>query len=224
MRRQYHNMMNQLIDRHLVLLNVLFATSIVIANVLAGKVVMIGSFVIPAAVVMYAFSFLFTDIIHENYGKEEAKRTVQYGFIAQIFASIMIYFGMLLPVAPFATDTQAAYEILLGQNYRFVLASLAAYLVSQHLDVYIFSELKKRTADRYKWLRNNASTFASQLIDTTIFITIAFAGTVPNIWIMILSQFVIKMGLALLDTPVFYFFTQITNKPKKLNSENPLDV
>ena len=138
-------MMNQLIDRHLVLLNVLFSTSIVIANVLAGKVVMIGSFVIPAAVVMYAFSFLFTDIIHENYGKEEAKRTVQYGFIAQIFASIMIYFGMLLPVAPFAADTQAAYEILLGQNYRFVLASLAAYLVSQHLDVYIFSELKKRT-------------------------------------------------------------------------------
>ncbi|MGB7999515.1 MAG: queuosine precursor transporter [Anaerobacillus sp.] len=217
-------MTNQYIDRQLVLFNVLFATSIVIANVLAGKVVMIGSFVIPAAVVMYAFSFLFTDIIHENYGKEEAKRTVQYGFIAQIFASIMIYLGMLLPVAPFAADTQAAYEILLGQNYRFVLASLAAYLVSQHLDVYIFSELKKRTSDRYKWLRNNASTFASQLIDTTIFITIAFAGTVPNIWIMILSQFVIKLGLALLDTPVFYFFTRITGKQNQLNKKNPLDV
>lgn len=217
-------MTNQYIDRQLVLFNVLFATSIVIANVLAGKVVMIGSFVIPAAVVMYAFSFLFTDIIHENYGKEEAKRTVQYGFIAQIFASIMIYLGMLLPVAPFATDTQAAYEILLGQNYRFVLASLAAYLVSQHVDVYIFSAIKKRTADRHKWLRNNVSTLTSQLLDTTIFITIAFIGTVPNIWIMILSQFVIKMALALLDTPVFYFLTKINGTKKPIHNENPLDA
>ncbi|MGG1687976.1 queuosine precursor transporter [Pseudalkalibacillus sp. NRS-1564] len=217
-------MTNQYIDRQLVLFNVLFATSIVIANVLAGKVVMIGSFVIPAAVVMYAFSFLFTDIIHENYGKEEAKRTVQYGFIAQIFASIMIYLGMLLPVAPFATDTQAAYEILLGQNYRFVLASLAAYLVSQHVDVYIFSAIKKRTADRHKWLRNNVSTLTSQLLDTTIFITIAFIGTVPNIWIMILSQFVIKMALALLDTPVFYFLTKINGAKKPIHNENPLDA
>ncbi|WLR58617.1 queuosine precursor transporter [Guptibacillus hwajinpoensis] len=217
-------MTNQYIDRQLVLFNVLFATSIVIANVLAGKVVMIGSFVIPAAVVMYAFSFLFTDIIHENYGKEEAKRTVQYGFIAQIFASIMIYLGMLLPVAPFATDTQEAYEILLGQNYRFVLASLAAYLVSQHVDVYIFSAIKKRTADRHKWLRNNVSTLTSQLLDTTIFITIAFIGTVPNIWIMILSQFVIKMALALLDTPVFYFLTKINGTKKPIHNENPLDA
>ncbi|MYL65635.1 queuosine precursor transporter [Bacillus hwajinpoensis] len=217
-------MKNQFIDRNLVLFNVLFATSIVIANVLAGKVVMIGSFVIPAAVVMYAFSFLFTDIIHEKYGKEEAKRTVQYGFIAQVFASIMIYLGMLLPVAPFAADTQAAYEILLGQNYRFVLASLAAYLVSQHVDVYVFSLLKKRTSDRHKWLRNNVSTFTSQLLDTTIFITIAFAGTVPNLWVMVLSQFVIKMALALLDTPVFYLLTRLTDTKQQVNNQNPLDA
>ncbi|WP_377891183.1 queuosine precursor transporter [Alkalihalobacillus sp. R86527] len=213
------------IDRSLVLFNVLFATSIVIANVLAGKVVMVGSFVIPAAVVMYAFSFLFTDIIHERFGKEEAKRTIRYGFAAQIFASIMIFIGMLLPVAPFASDTQAAYEILLGQNYRFVLASLAAYLVSQHVDVYIFSEIKKRTANRHRWIRNNASTAASQLIDTTIFITIAFIGTVPNIWVMILSQFAIKMTLALLDTPIFYALTKIdSRKEERFHMKKPLDV
>lgn len=220
-------MNSELIDRSLILFNVLFATSIVIANVLAGKVVMIGNFVIPAAVVMYAFSFLFTDIIHERYGKEEATRTIRYGFAAQIFASIMIFLGMLLPVAPFAYDTQAAYEILLGQNYRFVLASLVAYLVSQHVDVYIFSKIKQRTAERHKWLRNNASTFASQLIDTTIFITIAFIGTVPNIWVMILSQFVIKMALALLDTPLFYLLTRLTNqdqKQKPLNIDKPLET
>ncbi|MCA0989030.1 queuosine precursor transporter [Guptibacillus algicola] len=218
-------MKSQQIDRSLVLFNVLFATSIVVANVLAGKVVMIGSFVIPAAVVMYAFSFLFTDIIHERFGQEEAKRTIRYGFAAQIFASIMIFIGMLLPVAPFAADTQAAYEILLGQNYRFVLASLAAYLVSQHVDVYIFSALKKRTANRHRWIRNNASTAASQLIDTTIFITIAFIGTVPNIWVMILSQFAIKMALALLDTPIFYALTKIdSSREERFHTKKPLDV
>ncbi|TLS38278.1 queuosine precursor transporter [Pseudalkalibacillus caeni] len=210
-------MNNQAINRDLIWFNVLFAVSIVVANIMAGKIIMIGSFVLPAAVVMYAFSFLFTDVIHERYGKKEAQRTILFGFGAQVFASAMIFIGMLLPVAPFAADTQTAYETLLGQNYRFVLASLAAYLVSQNVDIYVFSFFKKLTNEKHKWLRNNLSTFTSQFLDTAIFITIAFIGTVPNIWVMILSQYVVKLGLALIDTPLFYLFTK-----NKKNSEVPV--
>ncbi|MCP8615796.1 queuosine precursor transporter [Salirhabdus salicampi] len=200
-------MHNSLADRNLVLFNVLFATSIVIANVIAGKIIMVGNFILPAAVVMYAFSFLFTDVIHERYGKEEARRTILMGFGAQIFASIMIFLGMVLPVAPFAADTQTAYETLLGQNYRFVLASLIAYFISQHVDVYVFSYLKKKTMDKHKWLRNNGSTFVSQFVDTLIFITIAFYGT-PELIVMVFSQYIVKLAIALCDTPLFYLLSK----------------
>ncbi|MGP4070987.1 queuosine precursor transporter [Piscibacillus sp. B03] len=196
-------------DQKLILLNVIFASALVVANVIAGKIVMLSeNFMIPAAVVVYAVTFLITDIVHENYGREQAKQTIIFGFIAQIFASIMIFLGQLLPVAPFAQESQQAYETLLGQNARFVIASLAAYLTSQYLDVYIFSKLKKITSTKYKWLRNNLSTASSQLIDTTVFITIAFIGSVPNLWMMILSQYVIKLAIAIVDTPIFYLLTR----------------
>ena len=201
-------MNNQQIPKDLVILNVFFATALVIANVLAGKIVMIGIFEIPAAVITYAFTFLITDVIHERYGKNIAKQTILYGFAAQIFASIMILVGQFLPVAPYAAESQSAYEILLGKNFRFVLASMAAYLVSQYVDVYIFSSIKKVTKSKQKWLRNNLSTASSQLLDTSIFISIAFIGTVPNIWMMILSQFVVKLIIALVDTPIFYLLTR----------------
>lgn len=207
-------------DQKLILLNVIFASALVVANVIAGKIVMLSeNFMIPAAVVVYAVTFLITDIVHENYGREQAKQTIIFGFIAQIFASIMIFLGQLLPVAPFAQESQQAYETLLGQNARFVIASLAAYLTSQYLDVYIFSKLKKITSTKYKWLRNNLSTASSQLIDTTVFITIAFIGSVPNLWMMILSQYVIKLAIAIVDTPIFYL---LTRKSKSETQEQTL--
>ena len=197
----------------LTLLTAFFVTSVVIANVLAGKIVAFGDYIIlPAAVVTYACTFLFTDIINELYGRQAAQRAVYFGFYAQIFATVMIYLAMILPVAPFAQETQEAFEILLMQNARFVIASMAAYFIAQSWDVWFFNYLRKKTNDRHKWLRNNASTMTSQFIDTAIFITIGFYGTVPNIWAMILSQYGVKLILALLDTPFFYFFTRRTSR------------
>lgn len=200
-------------DRKLILLNVMFATSLVTANVLAGKIVSFGEYVVlPAAVVTYAFTFLITDIIGELYGKKKAAQAVMFGFIAQAFASVMILMGKYLPVAPFAQETQQAYETLLGQNWRFVVASLVAYLAAQNLDVWLFHFIREKTGVRHKWLRNNASTMSAQFVDTAIFITIAFWGVVPNLWAMIVSQYVVKVGLALLDTPFFYLFTKVRDR------------
>ena len=195
----------------LTLLTAFFVTSVVTANVLAGKVVAFGDYVIlPAAVVTYAFTFLFTDIINELYGRKAAQRAVFFGFYAQLFAMVMIYVGMLLPALE--QEMQNAYEMLLGQNFRFVVASMTAYFVAQSWDVWLFNKLKNKTNGKHKWLRNNASTMSSQFIDTAIFITIGFWGSVPSLWIMILSQYCVKLVLAALDTPVFYLFTKGTNR------------
>lgn len=184
----------------------ILTTSLVIANVVAGKVVMFKGIILPAAVVSYAFTFLSTDIISEKWGKEKASEAVKFGFVAQIFAGALIILAQHLPVAPFAQETQKAFNIILGQNFRFVIASLTAYLISQHTDVLAFHFLKEKF--NAKWIRNNGSTITSQFIDTAIFITIAFWGNVPNLIIMILSQYIIKLILAVLDTPLFYLLTK----------------
>ena len=194
-------------ESNLLLLNCIFVTTLIVANILASKIITIGAFVLPAAVVAYPLTFLMTDVIGELWDKEQANKTVRIGFICQAVSLILISLAIMLPVAPFA-DNQAEFAGILGQSFRVVAASMVAYFVSQTWDVFIFHKLKDKYSGKCKWLRNNASTMTSQIIDTAIFITIAFIGTVPNIFVMILSQYVVKWVLALLDTPVFYFLTR----------------
>lgn len=188
----------------------LFVASLVVANVVAGKVLDLYGFIVPGAFLLYAITFLMTDLMNELYGKEAAKTLVNVGFFASLFAAVFIYLTQLLPVAPFAAETQEAYEILLGTNMRFVIASMVAYYISQMWDVWFFSYLKDKFDGKHKWLRNNASTMTSQIIDTAIFITIAFIGDVPDLGWMIVSQYFLKLLIAAADTPIFYLLTRKT--------------
>lgn len=202
-------------DKNLILFNGLFLTSLLIANVLSAKIVTIAGAVIPAAVVAYPLTFLMTDLIGEIWGKEQANQAVKIGFICQLTSLAMIGLAMLLPVAPFA-DNQAEFKAIMSQSFRVVAASLVAYYCSQSWDVWIFHKIREKSTAN-KWIRNNVSTMTSQIIDTAIFITIAFIGTVPNIWVMIISQYGIKCIYALLDTIPFYLLTkgsEITNPNK----------
>ena len=113
--------------------------------------------------------------------------------------------GRIIPPASF-WEGQDAYNTTLGSVPRIVLASMLAYLVSQHHDVFAFHLWRRLTKGRFLWLRNNASTMVSQGIDTVLFITIAFVGVVPtNVLLnMILGQYVIKLCIAVADTPICY--------------------
>lgn len=193
-------------NKNLILLNGLFLTSLLIANVLSAKIVTIAGAVIPAAVVAYPLTFLMTDLIGEIWGKEQANQAVRIGFICQLVSLVMIGLAILLPVAPFA-DNQAEFKSIMAQSFRVVGASLVAYYCSQSWDVWVFHKLREKSTG-HKWLRNNLSTMTSQILDTAIFITIAFVGTVPNIWVMIFSQYGIKCVYALLDTIPFYLLTK----------------
>lgn len=193
-------------NNNLLLLNAIFITSLLIANVVSSKVVSFGAFVVPAAIVAYPLTFLMTDVIGEIWGKEEANRTVKTGFICQVIALVLIGLAVLLPVAPFA-DNQAEFKAILLSTFRVTGASMIAYLCSQTWDVFVFHKIKAKSV-KHKWLRNNASTMTSQIIDTAIFITIAFWGTVPSITQMIISQYAVKWIYALCDTPFFYLMTR----------------
>jgi uncharacterized integral membrane protein (TIGR00697 family) len=193
-------------NKNLLILNGIFITSLLIANVVSSKIVTFGGLVIPAAIVAYPLTFLMTDVIGEIWGKEQANETVKLGFICQLISLVLIGLAILLPVAPFA-DNQAEFKGIMAQSFRVVAASLVAYYCSQSWDVWVFHKIREKGTGN-KWLRNNLSTMTSQIIDTAIFITIAFIGTVPNIWVMIGSQYLIKCIYALLDTIPFYYLTR----------------
>lgn len=208
-------------EKNLMLVNAIFLTSLLVANVVSSKIVSFLGLTVPAAIVAYPLTFLMTDVIGEIWGKEEANKTVKLGFICQMISLVLIGGAILLPVAPFA-DNQAQFTAILGSSFRVVFASMVGYLVSQSWDVWIFHKVRDAYIKKHgstkggRWIWNNASTMTSQIIDTAIFITIAFIGTVPNIWTMILSQYLVKFVYALLDTPFFYL---LTRKRSEMNGE-----
>jgi len=189
----------------------IMASLVVIANVIAGKIVVFGPFVVPAAVIVYASTFLITDILSEKWGKQEAKKAVWAGFYANVILVIAIYIAVNWTAAPFAIDFSEKFKSVLGIVPRITLASMIAYLISQHHEIFAFHWWKDRTKGKHLWLRNVASTMVSQAIDTGIFITIAFYG-VMDIVPLLIGQYVIKLIIAILDTPFIYGISWIMDR------------
>lgn len=200
-------------EKKLRFLSALFISCLLISNIIAGKLFIMGRFVLPAAVFVYPVTFVITDTVSEVWGKKEANSLVWLGLIMNLVLTAFLFLGRILPPAPF-WEHQAAYEAILGMVPRIVAASMVAYLISQFHDVQAFLFWRRLTKGRHLWLRNNLSTMVSQLLDSAIFITIAFAGTVEGAVLtnMIVSQYLVKLVLALADTPFCYLAVRWARK------------
>lgn len=188
----------------------IFVGSITIAAVLANKIINIFGLFVPAGILAYSITFITTDVISETWGKERAKNTVLGGFIGLLAVLILVQISLAWPKAPF-WNNDAAFQSILGSTVRIIMASFIAYLISQFHDVWAFHFWKRVTHNRHLWLRNNLSTAVSQFLDSFIFITIAFYGILP-IWPLIFGQWVIKMAIAILDTPFIYLIVWMMRK------------
>ena len=197
-------------ENYLTLLACIYSGSLVLAAILASKIVVVGPLVVPAGVLAYSLTFLITDVISEIWGKELAQKVVIGGFVTLVFVFVITSISILWPPASFWPHQQA-YETILGSSARIMIASLTAYLFSQHHDVWAFHFLRRVTGERFLWLRNNASTIVSQLLDSVIFITIAFYGVMP-LMPLILGQWVVKVGIAVLDTPLVYLLVHLVRR------------
>jgi len=195
---------------YLTLLACIYAGSLVLAAVLASKIIQLGTLVVPAGVLAYCLTFLITDVISEIWGKELAQSVVMGGFITLVLVFVLTTVSILWPAASFWPHQQA-YQTILGSSARIMVASLTAYLLSQYHDVWAFHFWKRMTTERFLWLRNNASTIVSQLLDSVVFITIAFYGSLPVVP-LILGQWVVKVGIALLDTPFVYLLVYVVRR------------
>jgi uncharacterized integral membrane protein (TIGR00697 family) len=205
-------------------LNGTFVGLLILSNILAVKLFSIGNWVVlPVAVVVYVFTYPIIDVISEVYGKKAAHRTVLTGFVTQIFAILFIWIAIQLPAASFY-EHQHSFEIIFTAGFRVTVASLIAYLLSQNLDVLIFDKLKKRYGQKKLWIRKNASTMTSQLVDTSLFLTIAFIGTMPisALLALIVSQYVFKFVVTIFETPLVYGLVALCRKTDRQGIQESL--
>jgi queuosine precursor transporter len=182
------------------------ATLVITAAILANKLIQVGPFVVPGGVLLASATFLITDALSEWWSKEDAQKAVWIGFIGLIILVVSLQFLAAWPSPTFASKQGAEFVKILGLTPRIALASIAAYLISQHHDVWSYHIWKNLTKGRFLWLRNNASTITSQILDSIIFISIAFGGVLP-ILPLIQDMLIIKISIALLDTPFMYIIS-----------------
>lgn len=167
---------------------------------------------VPVGVVAYPFTFLATDLISELYGRKKAQLVVWVGFWMNVFMLFLMSVNHWLPntagVSGGLNLFEGVYEFMIGNT----IASMIAYLVAQTVDVRLFHFWKNFTKGKHLWLRNNASTTVSQLVDSTAILSILYmAGnlgdnvkTVGALMILILNSYLFKFFFALFDTPLFY--------------------
>ncbi len=197
----------------LTLLSGIFSATIVFANIAAGvKITQFLGLIVPAGTIAYCFTFPITDIIDEVYGKRKAVYVVWAGLAAEVIMLALIWMDWVLP--PLEPSMEELYQRVFGLQTRIVAASIVAYLISQHHDVWAFWKWREITKGRWLWVRNNASTIVSQLIDSAVFTFIAFYGViaVADLAIMTISLWLFKVIIAALDTPFVYLGVWLLKK------------
>ena len=178
----------------------------IIANIQVTKTVELFGFEATLGNIVYATSFLVTDILSENYGKEQARKAVGIGFFSLIIMTVLMNIALLF--VPAESDfVQESMSTIFSLMPRIAIASLIAYGISQLHDIWAYDFWKKRFPSTGKiWVRNNLSTMVSQLIDSVVFTLIAFMGVFPTPVLIeiVVTTYLLKWVVALADTPFIY--------------------
>ncbi len=197
-------------DQLYVVLVGIFIASLITCNLIANKFVTVDLgfkvFIVSAGILPYPLTFLVTDLISEIYGQKRANLVVFSGFIASMFVLLFLWLGGQFNAIPSSIVGDETYNSVFQNAWRIIAASMIAYLFAQFVDVKIFHFWKKLTNGKHLWLRNNGSTVASQLIDTTLVVCILFLGVWngDQIFQAIIDGWLFKMLMALIDTPIIY--------------------
>lgn len=197
-------------DQFYLVLSGIFIASLVTCNLIANKFVSVDLgfkvFIVSAGILPYPLTFLVTDLISELYGQRKANLVVFSGFVASVFVLIFLWLGSQFSAISGSIVDDLTYDSVFQNAWRLIAASMVAYLFAQFVDVRIFHFWKRLTKGKHLWLRNNGSTIASQLIDTTLVVCILFVGVWESdqIYSAILDGWLFKMLMAFIDTPIIY--------------------
>ena len=189
------------------------AIATVLANIITAKNAVIFGLSTAIGTVMFASTFLATDILTECYSKEDAKKAVCLGLFSDVV--LIVSTQVALRYVPSAFDyANGAMQTLFALNLRISIASAVMYFIANMADIYLFSKLKEKTEGKYLWLRNNVSTIVCNCLENFGFIGIAFFGIygLNTIMVIALSTSIVEMIVALLDTPFLYIAKNGANR------------
>jgi uncharacterized integral membrane protein (TIGR00697 family) len=188
-----------------VILVALFITCLVTANIIAVKLVDLFGLTVPAAVIIFPVSYILADVLTEVYGYRQARRVIWLGFLCNLLVIAAVVAAQILPAASF-WDGQAAYERILGYAPRLLAASFLAYLVGEFANSFVLAKMKIATGGRWLWSRTIGSTLVGQGLDSLVFMTLAFAGTIPAAGLAsaVASQWLAKSAYEAVATPLTY--------------------
>lgn len=183
------------------IITALFCGCLIISNILASKTFSLYDIILPCGVVIFPLVYIVGDVLTEIYGFTLAKRTIYLGFIINLIAVIAYQIAIFLPGTDLATSN--AFSIILGSTPRILIASLISYLVGSYVNAYFMKILKERYTD-YLFARCSISTLFGEGLDAIIFITIAFAGLMPNevLITMIICQGAFKIIYEIIVYPI----------------------
>jgi len=196
----------------------IFITCLITANIAAVKLVEVFRFVLPAGTIIFPVSYIFGDVLTEVYGYRQARRVIWLGFFCNLVVVVAIWIGQVLPPASF-WDGQKAYERILGYTPRLLVASFLAYLVGEFANSFVLAKMKVVTQGRWLWTRTIGSTLVGEGLDSLVFMTLAFAGTMPagGLLSAILTQWLVKSGYEAVVTPLTYIVVNFLKRKEGLN-------
>lgn len=192
----------------------LYVTFVLVAQVLATKISAFDlgfkTFFGPSGVLVFSLTYLFTDIVNEKFGRKETQKMILIAFVSQIAMVFFFWLGVKFPPAPFWT-IQETWGQIFNLVPRITLASWVAFLITENFDAYVFSWFKKITKGKHLWTRNAFSSIPALLLDSLIFIPIAFLGVMP-ISPLIIGQTAVKWLVGLVNVPFMYLNKAILSK------------
>jgi uncharacterized integral membrane protein (TIGR00697 family) len=184
------------------------------------------AFEISVGILPYPITFLVTDIISEIYGRKKANKVVLAGLFSSLFVLAIIMVANATQATEWSPIDNDVFSSVFGLTGIAVGASMLAYLLAQFIDIRVFHFWKKLTKGKYLWLRNNASTFTSQLVDTaTILILLCLSGSIAwdKFWLLLLNGFLFKVIMAMIDTPILYLVIGLIRKKFNLKDGQELE-
>ncbi len=191
--------------KHLGTIGVFFVAVLLISNVASTKIVDFGWFTFDGGTLLFPLSYIFGDILTEVYGYKKARGVIWLGFFCALLMSIVFtVVGQLPPASDWGN--QAAYDAILGLTPRIVLASLVAYLAGSFSNSFILAKMKIWTKGKMLWTRTIGSTLVGELVDSTLFIVVAFWGILPGSLLitLIISNYIFKTVVEIIFTPATY--------------------
>ena len=204
--------------KYLPLLGMLIITAQLAASVLGPRTISVGPFLLPGGIWSFPLTFFMWDIVTEVYGFKRARQLIWYYLFAQIIFAFLVDFGLQMPAAKSVAYPQL-YSMVLGNILKITISMVIAIICGDFVNCYILDRMRFLTNGKYLWMRLIGATALGELMTSIIWVVAFYSGTNlhPNLWYLIVSQYIIKILIEIALVPVTYLIVNFLKKNENLD-------